>query len=215
LPEKKVPHIPILLTLSELQHRILLHICMTNDASYNTLMKCVNRDRITILQSLESLIKYRYIEKQKINPEREKSKLIFLSTHKGKAYAWSELGLDLKDMIKTSTDDEIANYIEFIKDVFIETQHKQMVEDMFNILERGYLDYQEGVNKKRALVKESFSNGILKLSQGNNFYPQALFSNKTIQWLKKLFTPEELHEFKHLFIQITDNLTETIKRFPG
>jgi hypothetical protein len=117
-------------------------------------------------------------------------------------------------MIKTSTDDEITNYIEFIKDVFTPLQHKQMVEDMFNILERGYLDYEEGVNKKRDLVKQSFHNGMLKLSQENNYDAQVLLNNKSIQWLKKLFTPKELHEFKHLFIQIIDNLTETIKRFP-
>ena len=39
------------------------------------------------MQSLHSLINYHYVEKKRINPELEKSKIIFFPTHKGKAFA--------------------------------------------------------------------------------------------------------------------------------
>src|SRR5919202_645473 len=107
----KVMRVPILLVLTDLQANILRHVCNTNNATYKTLMEKIHKDRITILQSLESLIKYRYIEKKKVNPNHEKSKLVFIPTHKGISYAWFNLkDIDIKKIIKVNADDVITQY---------------------------------------------------------------------------------------------------------
>jgi hypothetical protein len=56
--------------LGELQDKILAHICRTKDADYKTLSKETDRDRITLKQSIDPLIKRRYITAEKVNPER-------------------------------------------------------------------------------------------------------------------------------------------------
>ena len=157
-----IRQIPILLSPSELQGKILSHICTRKNANYASLMKDIKKDRITILQSIESLIKYHYIEKEKIHPEHEKSKLIFIPTLRGKARAWSYFGLNVKDMVKTKKEDLITNYIEFIKDVFPSGRHKQTLRLLFSIIERDYLNIEEeGVESKRTLIKEGFAQRAL------------------------------------------------------
>jgi hypothetical protein len=206
--------IPTHLTLSNLQKKILLHVCTTNDASYKTLIEDIGKDRITILQSLESLIKYRYIEKQRLIPEREKSKLIFIPSYKGKAYALYHLNVELVQIVKTNGDDEVNNYIEFVKEVFHPSQHKLMIEPLFNVLERGQLD-KKNSDKEKSLIKESFRKGLSELIQQKNYNAHVLFKNGTSrEWLKKLYHTEGLKEFRELFIRARDNLTATIKLFP-
>src|SRR4051812_1686083 len=78
---------------TELQEKILRHICKTRDADYKTISKETDRDRITILQSLQPLMKHHYVYKQKIDPNRIKSKLIFKPTDKGMYYALANLGV--------------------------------------------------------------------------------------------------------------------------
>jgi hypothetical protein len=46
----------------------------------------------------------------KSNPEYEKSKLIFEPTSAGKKYAVPMLKVDLEDVIKVDSDEEIVNY---------------------------------------------------------------------------------------------------------
>ena len=80
---------------------------------------------------------------------------------------------------------------------------------------REYLDYEEGHDKKKNLIKEYFCKGLLELVQQENYGVQNLFNNKIIEWLKKLYTLKELKEFKKLFVRARDNLTLTIEKFPG
>jgi len=210
-----IRQIPILLSPSELQGKILSHICTRKNASYASLMKDIKKDRITILQSIESLIKYHYIEKEKIHPEREKSKLIFIPTLRGKARAWSYFGLNVKEMVKTKKEDLITNYIEFIKDVFPSGQHKQMLSLLFSIIERDYLNIEEErVESRSTLVKKCFAEGLMELVQQEDYNPSKVFNEKCIQWLNKLFSHQELKEFKESFTRTKKNLTTTIEMFP-
>jgi hypothetical protein len=209
-----IRRIPVLLSPTELQGKILCHICTMKNASYDTLIRATGKDRITILQSIESLIKYHYIEKEKVHPEHEKSKLIFIPTLRGKASAWSYFGLDIKDTIETKQVDEITDYIGFIKDVFRDRQQKPMLNRLFNTIEREYLDIeQEGPDTKRKLIKECFTEGILELVQQEDYNATELFNNKGIQWLNKLYSHRELKEVKELLVRTNKNLTSTIERF--
>ena len=62
------------------------------NANYKTLIEDIGKDRITIMQSLNSLVEWRYIDKIKINPDFEKSKLIFSLTSKGIAAGMAKGG---------------------------------------------------------------------------------------------------------------------------
>jgi hypothetical protein len=94
---------------SDLQERILLHVCTTTNADYKTISKETDRDRITILQSLQGLFRRHYVEKKKVLPQYEKSKLIFLPTPKGIIYALAFLNLDFKHMPQSHREQSQIN----------------------------------------------------------------------------------------------------------
>ena len=217
--KKESPHldnirrrIPVLLYLSDLQSKILRHICTTVNPNYETLVKEIGKDRITILQSLESLIEHRYVVKRKVNPNYEKSKLFFVPTHKGISYAYLQLKVDLKAII--NGNDEIGRYIEFVKETFHSSEHcKQMVEPMFSKLERGYLEFDEdNAAKKKELVKDCFYMGLLNLAQHENYDANILFSSSGKRWLNELFSSEELRELKEAFLLAGNNLIKISER---
>ena len=81
--------------LSDLQRKILEVICTKENVTYKTLMEKTKRDRITILQSIESLVKRNHVLKQKSNPEYEKSILIFKPTLLGKCYACTIIDVNI------------------------------------------------------------------------------------------------------------------------
>jgi hypothetical protein len=203
-------------TLSQLQQKILRLICTMNNVSYKTLMEKTNRDRVTILQSIESLIKYNYIQKQKINPEYEKSKLIFKPTHLGKHVAWIDLDIPLEDIMKIEGDEEIVNYLEFIKDIRDPSQRKVLIDPLSTILtslaawtSKGRLE----PNQKTNIIKEGLKKGLLELVQNKNYDAKNLLNERSISWLKKLFTPQQIREIRDFILQVRDNLTRTNERF--
>jgi len=198
-----------------LQGKILRHLCTTANANYKTLTKEIGRDRITILQSIESLIKYRYVEKERDNPQNEKSKLTFLPTLKGLAGLYQEFPFDLKQMIKLKKDDEITRYLEYVKDIFrLEEHQRPMLSRLFNDIKYNYMNLEKGSASKRKLIKDSFAEGILELAQRRDYDASRLFNEKGVERLKKLYSKEELNEFKELFVRTKQNLTTVIGRFP-
>jgi predicted transcriptional regulator len=207
--------IPVILSLSDLQSEILRHICTTVNPNYGSLVKEIGKDRITILQSLESLIEHRYVVKQKVNPNYEKSKLFFTPTHKGISYAFLNLKVDIKTIVNSSND-EIGTYIEFVRETFHSSQHyRQMLEPMFRELERGYVEvYEDNTAKKKELVKDCFCMGLLSSAQHKNYDANILFSNNSTRWLNKLFSSEELRELKEVFSLAGNNLIKTSERIP-
>jgi predicted transcriptional regulator len=103
---------------TELQEKILEHICKTKNADYKTISKATDRDRITILQSLQPLMKGHYINKEKLVPDQEKSKLIFKPTQKGMIYSLAFLNVKLDNVLKSYQDIcQITGYAEFIKSI--------------------------------------------------------------------------------------------------
>jgi hypothetical protein len=198
-----------------LQGKILRHLCTTANANYKTLTEEIGRDRITILQSIESLIKYHYVEKERDNPQKEKSKLTFLPTLKGLAGLWQEFPFDLKQMIKLKKEDEITRYLEFVRDVFkLEEHQKPMLSRLFNDIKYNYMNLEKGYASKRKLIKDSFAKGMLELVQRRDYDATRLFNEKGVERLKKLYSKEELNEFKELFVRTKQNLTIVIGEFP-
>ena len=208
--------IPVILSsLYPLQKKILQHICSVNNATYKTLIQHTDRDRTTILQSLKPLTKFQYIEEKGLNPRVEKSKLIFSPTSKGFSYAWV-LGLvSTKDITKIKEHDTIIDYVKFIDEVFTPLQHKEMLGLLFIELANGRLDYEENdESRKKNLIKESFRNALYELIQKENYDSQFLSNNRTVEWLRKLYSAPELRMMKRHLTQIKNNLDDTIMRLP-
>jgi hypothetical protein len=122
-------------------------------------MEKTKRDRITILQSIESLIKRNHVLKQKSEPEYEKSILIFKPTLLGKCYACTIIEVNIEDLLKLESDEEIANYLDVIKDITNPLQRKMFVEplsELFSLREltknefRMPQEFKEKILKKRS-----------------------------------------------------------------
>ena len=208
--------------LSSLQNKILRLICTTRDASYWTLMRETKRDRTTILQSVESLIKHGFIEKKKVNPEYEKSRLIFKATPMGKQMAWEYLHMNLEDIMKFEDDPQIINYLAFIKNISDPAQHKALLQPLSDVLtsprawlREGRIESDEEVRStRREILRDSFKESLLELLQNKNYDAKKLFNTESIKWFKELFTSEEIKEIKEYMRQIIENANLTIERFP-
>lgn len=207
--------IPVLITLSDLQKKILNHICSTHEATYRSLVQALKKDRVTILQSLKSLVIYRYVEQRKMNPQYEKSKVIFVPTFKGFGESWLESSINSKDIVNTRRNDEITEYVQFIDNTFTPLEHKEMLQLLFSRLAKGYLtDYETDANEEKNLIKQAFRSGLLELVQSRDYNIDFLSKNETGIWLNKLYSSKELKEIRDHFIKIRDNLSMTIERFP-
>jgi hypothetical protein len=210
---------PIAAPLSDLQRKILQVICTKENVTYRMLTEKTKRDRITILQSIESLIKRNHILKQKSNPEYEKSILIFKPTLLGKCYACSirKVDVDLEDILKLDGDDEITNYLEIIKNITNPLQRKMFIQplsELFSLSELSKNQFKMPQAFKERVLKKAFKEGVLKISQNNNFDPRSLLNERSVLSLKKLFTPIEIKELEDYLVTMRDNLSKTIDSFP-
>jgi DNA-binding MarR family transcriptional regulator len=203
--------------LSSLQDKILRIICTTKDVSYKTLIEETNRDRTTILQSVESLIKNGFIGKQKVNPEYEKSKLIFKATSTGKQIARDHLGIRLEDIMILEEDQQITNYLEFIKNITDPSHQEEFLQPLTDLLTspRAWTSEDKIVpDEKREIIRDGFKEALLELFKNKNYDAKHLLNNRSIKWLQKLFTSQEISEIKEDILQVVDNANLTIERFP-
>jgi predicted transcriptional regulator len=204
---------------TELQEKILKHICETRNADYKSISKATGRDRITILQSLQPLMKRQYIYKQKIDPDRIKSKLIFKPTDKGKYYALAYLDLDYEDMIKANLDvNDISKYNEFIKSIPDYTKRKEIIYNTAKLAVEHNIFNKKGKLIASGSPEEIFQQG-LKLSllesvRNKDFNAKSYFNIESIESLAKVTTPDELKEMKGYLMNMRNNLDLIIDQFP-
>jgi predicted transcriptional regulator len=201
---------------TELQEKILKHICETRNADYKTISKATGRDRITILQSLQPLMKRQYIYKQKIDPNRIKSKLIFKPTDKGKYYALAYLDPDYEDMIKANLD--VSKYTEFIKSIPDYTKRKELMYNTAKLaIEHNIFDKKGkliGSGSREEIFQKGFRLALLESARNEGFDAKSYFNIQSIESLSKITTPEELKEIKGYFMNMRNNLDLIIKQFP-
>jgi predicted transcriptional regulator len=201
---------------SELQKKILKHICRTQNADYKTISKATGRDRITILQSLQSLMKRQYIYKQKIDPTRIKSKLIFQPTDKGMAYSIANLDVDIDDVRKAHADaDVLVEYNDLIKNIDDHIQRKQFEREMIKVLVMYNLFDDKGktiITDRKAFLKQGIRIGLFNLTADKYYDPENLFTPQVVERLKEIFNTSELKELKEFLMKIRDNLDLSIKQ---
>jgi hypothetical protein len=201
---------------SELQAKILKHICKTRDADYKTISKETGKDRITILQSLQPLMKRQYVYKQKIEPSRIKSKLIFRPTDKGMAYSIASLGVDIDDVRKAHVDaDVLVEYNDLIKKIDNPLQRKQFEREMIKVLARYNLFDDKGktiITDRKAFLKQGIRIGLFNLTADKYYDPENLFTPQVVERLKGIVGTSELKEFKEFLMKIRKNLDLSIKQ---
>jgi predicted transcriptional regulator len=204
--------------ITDLQTEILKHVCMRRDADYKTLSKATDRDRITLLQSLHSLMKHRLVYREKDNPNLVKSKLIFRPTPRGRAYASTFLKMDLDDIrYAQSDDDERRKYRDFIKQVANPSKRKRnerlMMKDL--LLENLFQDDGNIPDIDKLLYQLTRVRLLKFVKSRRNFDFNELFGTTGANELKAISTRSELREFKELMTSLRDNLDSSIKCLPN
>ena len=204
--------------ITDLQKEILKHVCMRRNADYKTLSKATDRDRITLLQSLQSLIKHSLVYSEKDNPNWVKSKLIFKPTHKGTAYASTFLEMDLDAIRNAQFDDDGRRmYRDFIKQVPNPAGRKKneskMMKDL--LLENLFQDDGNIPNFDKLLYQLTRVRLLKFVKSRRNFDFNELFGITGAKELKAISTRSELKELKDLLSKLRINLDSTIKSLPN
>jgi predicted transcriptional regulator len=204
--------------ITDLQKEILKHVCMRRNADYKTLSKATDRDRITLLQSLQSLIKHSLVYREKDNPNWVKSKLIFKPTHKGTAYASTFLEMDLDAIRNAQFDDDGRRmYRDFIKQVPNPAGRKKneskMMKDL--LLENLFQDDGNIPDIDKILYQLTRVRLLKFVKSTSNFDFNELFGTTGAQELRAISTRSELREFKDLLSKLRINLDSTIKSLPN
>jgi hypothetical protein len=203
---------------TKLQEKILRHISKTPNADYKTISKETDRDRITILQSLQPLIKRNYVYKEKIDPHLIKSKLIFKPTDKGMAYSIAVLGIDINDVIKAHADaNSLVKYNDLIKNISNPIQRKRLEREMVKVLLLYDLFDDNGkiiVTDGKEFLKQFIRIGLFNLTADKYYDPENLFTPQTVERLKEISHASERKELKEFLMKIRDNLDLSIKQLP-
>ena len=187
--------------ISDLQKEILKHVCMRKNADYKTLSKATDRDRITLLQSLQSLINHRLVKKENTSADR-RIKLVFKPTPMGRAYASTILKMDLDDIRSAQSDDyERRRYDEFIKQVPNPSERKRNERRvMEDLLQENLFDENGNIPDIDKLLYQLTRVRLLKFVKGRrNFDFNELFGITGAKELKAISTRSELEELKSFF----------------
>jgi len=203
--------------LSQLQEKILSIVCTRKDVDYALLMQETNRDRVTVAQSVDSLVKHKYVKKDKINPEYEKSKLFIRPRFLGKHHAWRFLGVTLEDILKIEDNEQIALYFEFIKDVHNVSQRQKLIQPLDAFLTLFVVWTTDGKlepTQTKEILKQGLKKGICELVQDRNYDSKELLNKRSIESLKKMLSSQEIKELRQFIVQMKDKLASTAEKFP-
>jgi hypothetical protein len=205
---------------SSLQKDILKHIILTEQPDYKTISKEVDRDRITIRQSIESLSKKQCIISEPIHPDRKKSKLIFKPTIKGLAIG---LGfLDIKfDQIKNNSE-KVINLDTY--KVFKEKLGVEKLDDFLKGFSIRLIQYDLSNNDLNQILYDYYSfvkalirDLLLKTLTDKDFDIESLFYPDEIfykQNVKDMVPPQMQKPLKIILVKLRNNLQKTINLLP-
>jgi hypothetical protein len=219
--------------LSQLQDKILRIVCTRQNVDYTFLMKETNRDRVTIAQSVNSLVDRHYVSKDKIDPEYEKSKVIVKATFPGKDYSVKILKVNLEEILKAEDNEYISAFLEFIKDMPDSQRHKLIdpLNELFNWLTdlwwtehiakgkfsvtrgRGELNKQYDKIIKNVLI-HGLKTGISQLVLDENYDSNKLLNKRSIESLRKFLTNTEIKELRQFIMHMKDSIIATAEKFP-
>ena len=206
----------------QLQLKILKNIIKTETPDYQTISKEVNRTRLTVRQSIRTLSKKQCIISERINPTKEKSKLIFKPTIKGLIIGLGSLDIKF-EQIKNNPGKviELSTYQEF-KNML----GADKLNEVLKILSNELINYNLINNNLNQIFSDPYSINkmmlrILLLSQLLNkdfdfddlflIYPNETFYKQNV---KEVVPPKLIMPFKTVLVKILDNLQKTINLLP-
>ena len=198
--------------LSSLQHNIIQYLTLNPNADYKAISKYVDKDRITIKQSIDTLIKKNYIKKEKVYPDRERSKLVFNLTHKGLIY--SVAFLDGKtNILKNLNDSQFQGFLKYL----IEIPKPKEAERFKVLVCLGFMNYDlfkdDGsmiCENEYDIAKQMFRIFLLQKTQDKNFDIEKLFlpDESGFDFMRKNYNTNPL--LKEIFIKIKENLDKSL-----
>jgi hypothetical protein len=205
--------------LSQLQEKILKIVCTRPKVDYMTLTKETKRDRVTVSQSVDSLVNHHFVTKDKSDPEYEKSKVIVKATLLGKHYTVNILEVNLEDILKTEDDKFISDLLEFIKDI-PDLQRRKLIEPLHDLFVYLYYigihDYKTRRKEEliKRILKAGLKTGIHELMRYESYDADKLLNKRSIESLKKLFGSQEIKELHQYIVHMKNNIIATEAKFP-
>jgi DNA-binding MarR family transcriptional regulator len=198
-------------TLSSLQHSIIQYLTLNPNADYKAISKYVDKDRITIKQSIDTLIKKNYVKKEKIYPDRERSKLVFSLTHKGLIYSIGILDEQI-NVLKNLDDNQFQEFLKYLK-----IPKAKEAERFKALVCLGFLNSDlfngEGnmiCGNEYDIAKQMFRVFLLYRTQDKYFDIEKLFLPETsgFDFMKKNYNYNPL--LKQIHIKLKENLEKSI-----
>lgn len=202
--------------ITELQAKILKHICTTKNSSYLTITRCTHRGRVTVLQSLDSLVRHRLVAKEKIYPDRKKSKLTFRPTQKGMSYSLAYLDTDVDEIQNAHADAEsITDYNRRVKTIRDYSLRRKMTNYISRfVLEEDYF-LEDGSFKSGLTDDINFGlRFVLYITRDRSFEFGNLFDLKIAELARSIYSVEEQRVLKKALLKLRDNLDLNIKQLP-
>jgi hypothetical protein len=210
---------------TELQSKILFHICVTKDANYKSIMNTTKKKRITALQSLKILIERHLIYQEKVNPRYKKSKLTFRATDRGAFNVISHTDLwEIQEIVNQIESAHglpsiLSQCNELIKDKSSDTPSlSRLMQEFAEYMIFNDLFDENGsslVSEMRDLWKHEL--GLLiggrlfnKYSDIENlFWPEIKYA------LEDFFIPPHISLVKKILVRMRKNLDDCIHQFPA
>jgi hypothetical protein len=219
LHERLASRPPAEVHLSQLQEKILKFVCTRPNVDYVTLTKETKRDRVTVSQSVDSLVNHHLVSKDKSDPEYEKSKVIVKATLLGKHYSVNILKVNLEDILKVEDDKFISDFLEFIKDIPA-LQRRKLIEPLHDLFLYLYYIWIHDYKTKRKdelikrILKAGLKTGIHELMRDETYDADNLFNKRSIESLKRLFGSQEIKELHQYIVHMKNNIIATEAKFP-
>ena len=192
---------------SVLQQDILKHIVTTRDAGYDTLMVDIKRDRITILQSLETLVKRNYVKKVEIGPYFERNiKFMLKPTTKGIIYSIAFLDVGFDTILKTiGEQNDFVRYNELMKNIVNKSERNEFMKNTAQAL-IDFDTFDENGEMKITKGEDFFNYGIMMaltgLGRKKSPKSSVYFDNQSIDSLRKIFSVDELKEIQEYYSKV-------------
>ena len=207
---------------SKLQLEILKNIIKSEKPDYQTIPKEVNRDRLTVRQSIQALSKKQCIISERINPTKEKSKLIFKPTIKGLIIGLGPLDIKF-DQIKNNAEKvtSLDTYKEFKESMGIEQFNGCLKEFALGLIQYDLINknlnqifsnpYTFVTILLRILLIQRSINKDLDIENLFLFYENEAFYKEYV----KDVVPSQMQKLVKLVLDnIRDNLQKTIDLLP-
>jgi len=200
--------------LSERQKQILTVIIRHMPADYKIIVKGTGKRRATIFQSLQPLLKHRFVAAEKVYPKQKNSKLIFKITQKGLFYCIAFQNMDYDEMIRLYTRFQDKRDSSPIPGLVLDyAGRKEFMKQTALLLMNDNQFDNEGMlptTYMQQAMNLGFKRSILESVKEEEFSSIKLFGGLTIEELSKICKPQEKNELIKSLKNMVKNINSVI-----